>query len=94
MEPKSIRVRIYGAEYPLRADDEQITRQAAQLIDSMMDDIHSKIPDQPPVTLAVLSALNLSESLFHEQEEKTKAASKIEKDLRSISNLLDKSLKT
>lgn len=94
MEPKSIRVRIYGTEYPLKADDENITRQAAQLIDSMMTDIHGKIPDQPPVTLAVLSALNVSESLFHEQEDKNKAAQKVEKEIRSIAAVLDKTLKS
>ena len=93
MEQKSIRVRIYGTEYPLKADDENITRQAANLIDSMMLDIHGKIPDQPPVTLAVLSALNVSESLFHEQEDKQKAAHKIEKEIRSIAQVLDKTLR-
>ena len=93
MEQKSIRVRIYGTEYPLKADDETITRQAANLIDSMMLDIHGKIPDQPPVTLAVLSALNVSESLFHEQEDKLKAAQKIEKEIRSIAQALDKTLR-
>ncbi len=92
MEPKSIRVKIYGSEYPLRADDEIITRQAASFIDSMMADIHGKIPDQPPLTLAILSALNVSESLFHEQEDKSKLAQRIEKEIRSITQILDKTL--
>jgi len=92
MDSKSIRVRIYGSEYPLKADDENLTRKAANLIDTMMMDIHSKIPDQPPVTLAVLSALNVTESLFQEQEEKVRASQKVEKEIRSVAHILDKAL--
>ncbi len=92
MESKSIRVRIYGSEYPLKADDENLTRKAANLIDTMMMDIHGKIPDQPPVTLAVLSALNVTESLFQEQEEKVRSAQKIEKEIRTVTQILDKAL--
>ena len=92
MESKSIRVRIYGSEYPLKADDENLTRKAANLIDSMMMDIHGKIPDQPPVTLAVLSALNVTESLFQEQEEKVRSSQKIEKEIRTVAQILDKAL--
>lgn len=93
MEQKSIRVKIYGTEYPLKVDNEDTTRRAAQLIDSMMSDIHGKIADQPPVTLAVLSALNVSESLFQEQDEKMKVAQKVEREVRSISQLLDKAMR-
>lgn len=92
MESKSIRVRIYGSEYPLKADDENLTRKAANLIDTMMMDIHGKIPDQPPVTLAVLSALNVTESLFQEQEEKIRSSQKIEKEIRTVAQILDKAL--
>lgn len=92
MDPKSIRVRIYGSEYPLRADDENLTRKAANLIDTMMMDIHGRVPDQPPVTLAVLSALNVTESLFHEQQDKIHVTEKVEKEIRAIAQILDKAL--
>lgn len=89
MDQKSIRVRIYGTEYPLRVDDEQLTYKAAQHLDRMMTEMHSQIPDQPPVTLAVLSALNVSESLFHEQNASRNVLKQAEMDIRSLSKQLD-----
>ena len=89
MEAKSIRVRIYGAEYPLKVDDEQITYRAAQHIDRMMSELHTHIPDQPPVTLAVLSALNVSETLYHEQQNGKELLKNVEQELRSLSRFID-----
>ncbi len=89
MEAKSVRLRIYGQEYPLKVDDEELTTQSARHLDKMMSDLHAQIPDQPPVTLAVLSALNLAEDLSHEQEEKRQLLKKVEQEVRSIANLLD-----
>ena len=92
MEAKSIRVRIYGTEYPLKVDDEELTTKAAQHLDRMMSDLHQQIPEQPPVTLAVLSALNVSEELFHEQEEKRQVTRKVEQELRSMTQFLDRAV--
>lgn len=92
MEQKSIRVRIYGAEYPLKVDDEQLTFRASQHIDRMMSELHTQIPDQPPVTLAVLTALNVSENLFHEQQKNKQTIRQVEQELQSISTLFDDTL--
>ena len=88
MEQRSIRVRIYGTEYPLRVDDEQLTFRAAQHIDRMMSELHNQLPDQPPTTLAVLSALNVSESLFHEQRYTMQVLKQIELNATVISKSL------
>ena len=89
MAARSIKVRIYGTEYTLKVDDEELTIGAARQLDTMMSELHSQIPDQPPITLAVLSALNMSEELSHEQEEKRNILRTVEQDLRSIAQLLD-----
>jgi len=92
MEAKSIRIRIYGTEYPLKVDDEELTKRAAEHIDRMMHELHTQIPDQPPVTLAVLSALNVSEELHHEKQDKNHITRKVEQDLRSMTQLIDGAL--
>lgn len=92
MEARSIRVRIYGTEYPLRVDDENLTVHAAEQLDRMMHDLHTQIPDQPPTTLAVLAALNVTEELSHEKEESKQLTRKVEQELRSITQLLDGAL--
>jgi cell division protein ZapA len=92
MEQKSIRVRIYGSEYPLKVDDEQLTYRSAQQIDRMMSELHTHIPDQPPVTLAVLTALNMAENLHHEQVRGSQLLKQTEQELRSISQLFDEAM--
>lgn len=92
MEARSIRVRIYGTDYPLKVDDEDLTVRAAEQLDRMMQDLHSQIPDQPPTTLAVLAALNVTEELTHEKEEKKQLTRKVEQEIRSMTQLIDGAL--
>ena len=89
MEARSIRVRIYGTDYPLKVDDEELTMRAAERLDRMMHDLHAHIPDQPPTTLAVLAALNVTEELTHETEEKKQLTRKVEQEIRSMTQLID-----
>jgi cell division protein ZapA (FtsZ GTPase activity inhibitor) len=89
MEQKSIRVQIYGSEYPLKVDDEQFTTQAAAELDRMMVELHSKLPDQPPLVLAVLSALNISEELALEKREKQRLIEMIDEEIASVSKLIE-----
>ena len=65
---KSIKVKIFGSEYPLRGESEEMTKKVAGYVDEMISSIHDKIPEQPPLTVAVLSALNITEELFKEQD--------------------------
>ncbi len=65
---KSIRVKIFGSEYPLRGESEEFTRRVATHVDDMISSVHAKIPDQPTLTVAVLSALNITEDLLKERE--------------------------
>ncbi len=62
-----MRVTIFDTEYPIRADDEVLVSQLARQVDRMMRDLRRQAPDQPPLSLAVLTALNLAETLYHER---------------------------
>ena len=73
---KSIKVKIFGSEYPLR----------------MISTIHDKIPEQPPLTVAVLSALNITEDLFKEREKYRVLSSQIEDQSIKIGEYLDQCL--
>jgi cell division protein ZapA len=92
MEARSLRVRIYNTDYPLKVDDEELTVRAAERLDRMMHEMHTQIPDQPVATLAVLAALNVTEELTHEQEATKQLTRKVEQELRSISQMLDGTL--
>jgi cell division protein ZapA (FtsZ GTPase activity inhibitor) len=94
MEKKGVRVKIFGSEYPLRGESEEFTKKVAGYVDSMITTIHDKIPEQPPLTISVLAALNITEDLLKEREKNKEIVSEFENEIIKISNYLDTSLQT
>jgi len=92
-DKKSIKVKIFGSEYPLRGESEEFTRRVASYVDEMINTIHDKIPEQPTLTVAVLSALNITEDLFKERDRAKSAAALLEGEVSKLSNYLDSSLR-
>lgn len=92
-ERKSIKVRIFGSEYPLRGESEEFTRQVAAHVDEMISSVHGKIPDQPPLTVAVLSALNITEDLLKERERKRKSAEDLEGEIGRMTSYMESCLR-
>lgn len=94
MEKKGVRVKIFGSEYPLRGESEEFTKKVAGYVDSMITTIHDKIPEQPPLTISVLAALNITEDLLKERDKNIEIVSEFESEIIKISNYLDTSLQT
>jgi len=92
-DKKSIKVKIFGSEYPLRGDSEEFTRKVATYVDEMINTIHSKIPEQPTLTVSVLSALNITEELFRERERGKAVVSLVEEEVSKLTNYLDNCLR-
>ena len=90
---KSIKVKIFGSEYPLRGDSEEFTKRVATYVDEMINTIHAKIPEQPTLTVAVLSALNITEDLFKERERSKSIANLLEGEISKLTNFLDTSVR-
>ena len=91
VDGKSIKVKIFGSEYPLRGESEDLTKKVASYVDQMISTIHDKIPEQPPLTVAVLSALNITEDLFKEREKARVLSSQIELETMKMTEYLDQS---
>ena len=89
---KSIKVKIFGSEYPLRGESEELTKKVASYVDEMINTIHEKIPEQPPLTVAVLSALNITEDLFKEREKNRAVAYHVESEISRMGEYLDQCL--
>lgn len=92
VDGKSIKVKIFGSEYPLRGESEELTKKVASYVDEMINTIHDKIPEQPPLTVAVLSALNITEDLFKEREKNKSLNSNVEQEIARMTEALDQSL--
>ena len=93
-EGKSIKVKIFGLEYPLRGESEELTKKVASYVDEMINTIHEKIPEQPPLTVAVLSALNITEDLFKEREKNRMVNAYVESEVAHLGDYLDQCLST
>lgn len=91
-EKRSIKVKIFGSEYPLRGDSEDFTRRVAAHVDDMISSIHSRIPDQPTLTVAVLSALNITEDLFKERERSGAVLTMMEDEIGKLNTFMDEAL--
>ena len=94
MDRKSVRVKIFGSEYPLRGESEEFTKKVAGYVDTMINSIHDKIPEQPPLTISVLAALNITEDLLKEKDKNKEMISNFENEIIKISNYLDTSLQS
>ena len=92
VDGKSIKVKIFGSEYPLRGESEELTKKVAGYVDEMINTIHDKIPEQPPLTVAVLSALNITEDLFKEREKSKSISSNVEQEIARMTEALDQCL--
>ncbi|HUL44406.1 MAG TPA: cell division protein ZapA [Bacteroidota bacterium] len=91
-DSKSIKVKIFGSEYPLRGESEELTKKVATYVDQMITTIHDKIPEQPPLTVAVLSALNIAEELFKEREKTRSTEALLGSEVGKINEYLDQYL--
>ncbi len=93
IEGKGIKVKIFGSEYPLRGESEELTRKVASYVDDMITTIHNKIPEQPHLTVAVLSALNITEDLLKERDKNRSLISSAESEIEKMGNYIDQFLK-
>ncbi len=89
MTGKSIKVKIFGTDYPLRGENEDFTKKVASHVDSMLNRIHEKIPEQPPLTVAVLTALNITEEMLKDRDLQQEAVNTLEAEITKLSNYLD-----
>ena len=92
IDGKSIKVKIFGSEYPLRGESEELTKKVANYVDQMINSIHTKIPEQPPLTVAVLSALNITEDLFKEREKIKSLSGLLESEVGRMNDFLDQNI--
>ncbi len=91
---KSIKVKIFGSEYPLRGESEELTKKVATYVDEMIQNIHQRIPEQPPLTVAVLSALNITEDLLREREKQRSLNTHVDGELQKMHSVLDECLRS
>ncbi|HEX9912070.1 MAG TPA: cell division protein ZapA [candidate division Zixibacteria bacterium] len=90
---QSIKVNIYGQEYPIKSEaDSGYVQGVADYVNRKMKEIAEKIPARNQTQIAVLAALNIADELFKEREDKEKKLSEVEEKTQSLIEWLDAKL--
>jgi cell division protein ZapA (FtsZ GTPase activity inhibitor) len=89
---QSIKVTILGNEYPLRSNDEELTRQLAADVDTQLRELQSKFPSQSTTTLSVLTALNYAEQDAQTKQQELTDLERVAGDLEALCTSLERAL--
>ena len=91
---KSVRVKILGREYGLRVqeDDENLTQEIADYLDSKMRLFRDAHPEQQDITTAVIAGLAVTEELFTQQNRLSSDWDDLDGTLNALSDRLDEVL--
>ncbi len=66
---KKLKVNIFGKEYALLVENEEIALELTKYVNNIFEDTQKDLSDQPRETIAVISALNIAYDLFIEKNE-------------------------
>jgi cell division protein ZapA len=89
----TVRVTILGQEYPVRADaDDDYIREIAAFLDARMRMIQQAEPSRPPLKIAILAALNLTDEVFTLVREKKELQERYERKVREFTEHLNRGL--
>jgi cell division protein ZapA len=94
MPTKQLRVNIFGAEYVLKAtENEDQIKQIAAYVDQKMREVNTTQALGSNLKIAILAALNIAEELFQTQEYQERLIEQINHESmklnRSLQDVLD-----
>ena len=89
---QTVKVTIMGTEYPLRSNDESLTKELAAALDTDMHELQAKLPAQSTTTLAVLSALNFAEQSANSRASEVRELTRVTEEIDVLSERLEKAM--
>ena len=89
---QTVKVSILGTDYPLRSNDEQLTRELAADVDAQLKEFQHKLPSQSTTTLAVLTALNFAEQEAQAVQAEIRENERLSERLEGMSKRLEDAL--
>jgi cell division protein ZapA len=90
----TIRVRILNRDFSLlvRRQDETLTRELADYVDSKIKEFRRAHPEQPEITATIITALALAEELFTGREEHDRFKQLVSTELGGLTEVLNEAL--
>ena len=94
-QEKSLRVSIFGEEYPIRGGegtDSEYMFKVADYVDRSMRKIADRSPSLSTTKIAILAALNITDELFAHRRDSERKLSEVETKAHSILEWLEQRL--
>ncbi len=87
---QSVKVNIFGEDYPIKGNtDASYIQRVARYVDKKMKEVAEKLSNKLPLRVAVLAAMNITDELFKEREDKKKKLQSIEERSQLLLEQLD-----
>ncbi len=87
---QSVKVNIFGEDYPIKGDAEaSYIKKVAEYVDLKMKEVAEKLSNKLPLRVAVLAAMNITDELFKEREDKDKKILDVEERSQFLLEQLD-----
>jgi cell division protein ZapA len=94
-EKHTVKVNIFGGEYPIKSEaDPEYIKRVAKYVDRKMREISEKVDIRATAKVAILAALNITDELFREKDDKDKRLSEVEDRTAELAEWLEKALHT
>jgi cell division protein ZapA (FtsZ GTPase activity inhibitor) len=89
MKTSGIKVKIFNSDYNLLGENPQEIERYAKYVDQIMQRINFQSPNTTVESIAVVTALNVSESYFREKDQKADIENAYTDTLKTNLNKID-----
>jgi cell division protein ZapA len=87
---QSVKVNIFGEDYPIKGDAERgYILRVGKYVDLKMREVAERLSNKSPLRVAVLAAMNITDELFREREDKEKKLLDVEERTQTLLEWLD-----
>lgn len=87
---QSVKVNIFGEDYPIKGDaNTRYILRVGKHVDQKMREVAERLTNKSPLRVAVLAAMNITDELFREREDKDKKLLDVEEKAQTLLEWLD-----
>ncbi|KPK74629.1 MAG: hypothetical protein AMJ89_05775 [candidate division Zixibacteria bacterium SM23_73] len=87
---QSVKINIFGEDYPIKGDAGRgYILRVGKYVDQKMREVAERLSNKSPLRVAVLAAMNITDELFREREDKEKKLLDVEERTQTLLEWLD-----
>ena len=85
-----LKVRIYGAEYPVRSDEDiNHIKEVAEYVDKKMREVDNNVRVDSSLKVSILASLNIADELFRAWKDKDMLRTQLQEKINKLNEHID-----